>query len=153
MKKGITVFVLLLIGIGTTQTFAQEGIVTLQSKFSVEETVDRLERILQENGLTIFEKVNHRKGATSVNLDLPPTTVLIFGNPKLGTPLMQCAPTVGIDLPQKMLIWEDEDGQVNVGYNSPDYLKKRHNIEGCDQELNKISNALQKFARSAAGSD
>jgi uncharacterized protein (DUF302 family) len=63
---------------------------------------------------------------------------------------MQCAPTVAIDLPQKMLVWEHKDGNVSIEYNSPDYLKKRHNIEGCNQELDKISNALQKFARSAA---
>jgi uncharacterized protein (DUF302 family) len=84
-------------------------------------------------------------------MELPPTTVLIFGNPKLGTPLMQCAPTVAIDLPQKMLIWEDDNGNVSIGYNSPEYLKKRHNIAGCDQELQKISGALQKFAQNAAG--
>lgn len=151
MKKLIALLVFVFLGITTTQTIAQDGIEIIQSEQSVEETTDRLEKVLKDNGLNIFEKVNHQEGATSVNMDLPPTTVLIFGNPKLGTPLMQCAPTTAIDLPQKMLIWEDEDGQVNVGYNSPDYLKKRHNIEGCDQELQKISGALKKFAQAAAG--
>lgn len=125
--------------------------VTLQSDYSVEETTDRLEKILTDNGLTVFNRVNHQEGAASVNLELPSTTVLIFGNPKLGTPIMQCAPTTAIDLPQKILVWEDEEGNVNLGYNSPDYLKKRHNIQGCDQELNKISKALNKFARFSAG--
>ncbi|MGM0546530.1 MAG: DUF302 domain-containing protein [Bacteroidota bacterium] len=151
MKKVIALLVFVFLGITTTQTIAQDGIEIIQSEQSVEETTDRFEKVLKDNGLNIFEKVNHQEGATSVNMDLPPTTVLIFGNPKLGTPLMQCAPTTAIDLPQKMLIWEDEDGQVNVGYNSPDYLKKRHNIEGCDQELQKISGALKKFAQAAAG--
>lgn len=151
MKKLIALLVFVFLGITTTQTIAQDGIEIIQSEQSVEETTDRFEKVLKDNGLNIFEKVNHQEGATSVNMDLPPTTVLIFGNPKLGTPLMQCAPTTAIDLPQKMLIWEDEDGQVNVGYNSPDYLKKRHNIEGCDQELQKISGALKKFAQAAAG--
>jgi uncharacterized protein (DUF302 family) len=130
---------------------AQDGVITLESNYSVEKTTNRLEHALTENGLTIFRKVDHQKGATSVDMELPPTTVLIFGNPKLGTPLMQCAPTVAIDLPQKMLIWKDQDGHVQVGYNSPDYLKKRHDIKGCDQELQKITGALKKFAQSAAG--
>lgn len=155
MKKLITFWVFLFLGIITAQAFAQDGdgvgIGIIESEYSVEETTDRLEKVLKDNGLNIFEKVNHQEGAASVNMELPPTTVLIFGNPKLGTPLMQCAPTVAIDLPQKMLIWEDKNGQVMVGYNSPSYLKKRHNIEGCDQELKKISGALKKFTQTAAG--
>lgn len=139
-----------LVGITTTQAIAQDGIEIMQSEYSVAETTDRLENILEDNGLTIFQKVDHQEGAASVNMELPPTTVLIFGNPKLGTPLMQCAHTVAIDLPQKILVWADKDGQVKVGYNTIDYLKKRHSIEGCDQELQKISGALQKFAQTAA---
>lgn len=153
MKKCITLCVFLFAGIFTTQLFAQDGMVILQSEYSVEETTDRLKSILIENGLTIFKQVNHQKGAGSVNMELPPTTVLIFGNPKLGTPLMQCAPTTAIDLPQKMLVWEDDEANVKIGYNSADYLKKRHNIQGCNQELDKISGALNKFARAAAGSN
>lgn len=125
----------------------------LKSNYSVQETADRLQKKLIENGLTVFNKINHHKGAVSVNMKLKPTVVLIFGNPKLGTPLMQCAPTVAIDLPQKMLIWEDAGGEVNIGYNSTEYLKTRHNIEGCSQELQKISKALQNLAQYAAGSN
>ena len=153
MKKCITLCVFLFAGIFTTQLVAQDGMVILQSEYSVEETTDRLENILIENGLTIFKKVDHQEGAGSVNMALPPTTVLIFGNPRLGTPLMQCAPTTAIDLPQKMLVWEDDEANVKIGYNSADYLKKRHNIQGCDQELDKISGALNKFARSASGNN
>ena len=149
----LTAFLLLifLAAIFANESVAQDGMTTLQSNYSVDKTIDRLENALTDNGLTIFKKVNHQKGATSVGMELPATTVLIFGNPKLGTPLMQCAPTAAIDLPQKMLIWEDQDGEVNLGYNSPDYLKKRHGIEGCDQELQKITGALKKFAQAAAG--
>jgi len=152
MKK-LTTFLLFvfLVAIFASESIAQDGTVTLQSNYAFDKTIDRLEKVLTENGLTIFKKVDHQEGAASVNMDLPPTTVFIFGNPKLGTPLMQCAPTVAIDLPQKMLIWEDQDGEVNLGYNSPDYLKKRHGIEGCDQELQKITGALKKFAQTAAG--
>lgn len=153
MNKVTIVSVLLVFGICITQAFAQDGIVTLQSEHSAEVTVDRLEKVLKDNGLNIFEKVNHREGATSVDMELAPTIVLIFGNPKLGTSLMHCTPTVAIDLPQKILVWEDQEGNVMVGYNSPSYLKKRHDIEGCDQELNKISKALNKFTQSAASSN
>lgn len=151
MKKLCIVLVFIFLGIITTQAVAQDGIEIVESKYSVEETVDRLVNILKENGLTIFEKVNHQKGAISASMELPPTTVLIFGNPNLGTPLMQCAPTVAIDLPQKMLIWKDRKGQVYVGYNAPAYLKKRHNIKGCEQELQKITRALKKFVHNATG--
>jgi uncharacterized protein (DUF302 family) len=150
MKKVIALLAFLLASTTTFPALAQEGMEIVQSEYSVEETEDRLVNTLKVNGLTIFEKVNHKEGAASVNLNLLPSTVIIFGNPKLGTPLMQCAPTVAIDLPQKMLIWEDKTGKVKVGYNNPDYLKKRHAIEGCDQELQKISGALQTFAQSAA---
>lgn len=152
MKK-ITSFLtfLLLTGLFISESIAQDGMVTLESNYSVEKTTKRLESALTQNGLTIFRKVDHQEGAASVDMELRPTTVLIFGNPKLGTPLMQCAPTVAIDLPQKMLIWKDQNGQVQVGYNSPDYLKRRHDIKGCDQELQKITGALNKFAQTAAG--
>ena len=151
MRKAIIATTIFIFGIFITTAFAQNGVEIIESKYSVEETADRLEKVLKDNELTIFEKVDHQKGAASVGMELPASTVLIFGNPKLGTPLMQCAPTTAIDLPQKILIWEDQDGEVNLGYNSPDYLKKRHGIEGCDQELQKIAGALKKFAQTAAG--
>ena len=152
MKK-ITSFLtlLLLTGLLVSESIAQDGMVTLESTYSAEETTNRLESALTENGLTIFRKVDHQEGASSVDMELSPTIVFIFGNPKLGTPLMQCEPKVAIDLPQKMLIWEDQNEKVHVGYNSPDYLKRRHNIKGCDQELRKITGALKKIAKTAAG--
>ncbi|SMO60101.1 DUF302 domain-containing protein [Fodinibius sediminis] len=151
MYKAIITAIVVILGAAVTPVMAQDGMVKLKSNYSVEKTIDRLENVLTGNGLTIFRKVDHQEGAASAGMELPPTSVLIFGNPKLGTPLMQCVPTVAIDLPQKILIWRDQDGQVHVGYNSPDYLKKRHAIEGCDQELQKIARALKKNVQTAAG--
>jgi uncharacterized protein (DUF302 family) len=84
-------------------------------------------------------------------MELRPTELVIFGNPKVGTPLMQCKQTVAIDLPQKMLIWEDESGLVWISYNEPQYISDRHNIQGCDENIGKIKTALSNFANSAAG--
>lgn len=151
MRKFILILVFLIIGLAVSQTYAQDGLVTVQSNYSVEETADRLVNIFEKNGLTVFDKVDHQKGASSVNMEMRPTMVIIFGNPKLGTPLMKCAQTTAIDLPQKMLIWEAGDGKVKISYNSPEYLKKRHSIKGCNQELKKIAGALNKFALKAAG--
>ena len=151
MQKTFTAAVIFVFGVFINATFAQDGVEIMESNYSVKKTTDRLEKVLKSNGLTIFRKVDHREGAASVDMELPPATVLIFGNPKLGTPLMQCAPTAAIDLPQKMLIWEGADGKVRIGYNSTDYLKRRHRIRGCDQELQKIAGALEKFARTATG--
>lgn len=130
---------------------AQDRMITVESNYSVGETAERLTTQLMENDINIFERVNHHKGAASVGMEIPETVVIIFGNPALGTPIMQCAPTAAIDLPQKMLVWENQDGKVHIGYNSSDHLKKRHNIEGCGQELQKIDVALEKFAMGAAG--
>jgi len=146
-------FLFIFSGILNNTSRAQDGLTIVQSNYSPGETVNRLINIFDKKGLTIFKRVDHKKGAASVDMELPPTTVLIFGNPKLGTPLMQCAPTVAVDLPQKMLVWKNARGDVSIAYNSPAYLKKRHNIEGCGQELNKISNALKNLAQKAAGNN
>lgn len=131
--------------------FAQEGITTVQSDYSVEETAKRLENILKENGITIFNKIDHQQGASDVDMELSPTILFIVGNPKLGTPVMQCSQTAAIDLPQKILIWQNSEGVVQIGYNNPEFLKERHSITGCDEVLKKIGNALHNFAVSAAG--
>ena len=99
--------------------------------------------------MTVMARVNHQQGAEKAGLELRPTEVVIFGNPKVGTPLMQCAQSVAIDLPQKALIWEDANGEVWLGYNDPQYLKGRHDIEGCDEVLDKVSGALGNFAKAA----
>jgi uncharacterized protein (DUF302 family) len=129
--------------------FAADGMVTVKSSHGVTATADKLESVLKEKGMTVMNRINHAGGADKAGLELRPTEVVIFGNPKVGTPLMQCAQSVAIDLPQKALVWEDSDGTVWLGYNDPDYLKQRHSIEGCDQVIEKVKGALAGFAKAA----
>jgi uncharacterized protein (DUF302 family) len=126
---------------------AESGLVTIRSKHSVRETGNRLVTLLEEKGMRIVARMNHAAGAASVDMTLRPTELLIFGNPKVGTPLIQCEQTVAIDLPQKMLIWQDESGAVWLAYNDPEYLADRHNIQGCEENIKKIKAALASFAR------
>ncbi len=144
-----TILLLFLI-MSSSILYAQEGITTIQSDFSVEKTADRLENVLTDNGVTIFNEIDHRQGAIDVDMELSPTILFIIGNPKLGTPIMQCAQTTAIDLPQKMLIWRNSEDVVQVGYNNPEYLINRHSINGCDEDLKKIGDALHNFSVSAA---
>jgi uncharacterized protein (DUF302 family) len=106
----------------------EEGIVKIPSHHSVDETVDRLKTILQAKGVTLFVVVDHSGEAEKVGLKMPPTKLLIFGNPKSGTPLMLAAPSVAIDLPLKILVAEDSQGKVSISYNSSEYLKERHGL-------------------------
>lgn len=106
----------------------EEGIVKIPSRHSVEETVDKLETILKSKGVTLFALVDHSGEAEKVGLKMPPTKLLIFGNPKGGTPLMLAAPSVAIDLPLKILVAEDAQGKVWISYNSPGYLRERHGL-------------------------
>jgi uncharacterized protein (DUF302 family) len=104
------------------------GVLQIASPYSVEETVKRLESILSERGVRVFALVDHSGEAEKVGMKMRPTKLLIFGNPKGGTPVMVAAPTVAIDLPLKALVWEDENGKVWVSYNSPEYLQQRHGV-------------------------
>ena len=126
------------------------GLVVKESAHSVEETERRFISILEEKGLNVFTTVDHAQNAAGAELDLSPTRVVIFGNPRLGTPLMQCAQSVAIDLPQKMLIWENEEGQVSVAYNDPHYLSDRHQLNDCGSEvIEQIAGALDNFSTGA----
>jgi uncharacterized protein (DUF302 family) len=104
------------------------GILDKPSNHSVEETVDRLKNILQEKGVKLFAVVDHSAEADKVGLKMRPTKLLIFGNPKAGTPLMLAAPSIAIDLPLKILIWEDAEGRAWLSYNGPTYLQERHSL-------------------------
>jgi uncharacterized protein (DUF302 family) len=106
-----------------------DGLITLSSPYSVAETLDRLEAVLRNHGVTIFARIDHAAAAQDAGLSLRPTQVLIFGNPNIGTPVMQAAPTIAIDLPFKVLAWEDETGQVWLSYNSTEYLAQRHRLD------------------------
>ena len=106
----------------------KNGIVTIPSNYSVDETVERIRNILQSKGITLFALIDHSGEAERVGMKMPPTKLLIFGSPKAGTPLMLAAPSVAIDLPLKILVWEDEKGKVWLSYNSPEYLEDRHDL-------------------------
>jgi len=128
------------------------GLISLRSGHDFATTVARLQQHLQSKGMQLFAGVDHAAGADKLAMQLRPTQVLMFGNPAIGTALMQCSQTVAIDLPQKMLVWEDAAGDVWIAYNSPDFLLWRHSIVGCDEALAKVANALSSFARTAASS-
>jgi uncharacterized protein (DUF302 family) len=106
----------------------KNGIIDVPSNHSVDETVERVKGILQAKGITLFALVDHSGEAAKVGMTMPPTKLLIFGSPKAGTPLMLAAPSIAIDLPLKILVWEDSQGKVWVSYNSPEYLKERHGL-------------------------
>ena len=123
-------------------------IVDIPSHRSVDETVDKLKAILQAKGVMLFAVVDHSGEAEKVGLKMPATKLLIFGNPRAGTPVMLAAPHSAIDLPLKILIWEDAQGSVWVSYNSPAYLQKRH---GLSPELVHNIAVVETLATSAAG--
>ncbi len=107
---------------------ADDGVTKRESRHSVPQTLDRLESILKERGITVFARIDHAGEATKVGLALQPTQLLIFGNPRAGTPLMAAHPTMAIDLPMKVLAWQDAAGKVWVGFNSADYVQKRYGL-------------------------
>ena len=109
-------------------TLSGKGIIDKASTHSVDETVEKLKGMLQAKGVALFALVDHSGEAAKVGMKMPPTKLLIFGNPKAGTPLMLAAPSSAIDLPLKILVWEDAQGKVWVSYNSPQYLQQRHGI-------------------------
>lgn len=131
---------------------ADNGLMSIKSSHDVKRTADRLENTLKEKGMTVFMRINHAEGAQKVGKKLRPTELVVFGNPKVGTPLMQCSQSVAIDLPQKALIWEDEAGQVWLSYNDPKYLANRHDMARCVDVIKKIEKALSNFAHAATRS-
>ena len=134
----------------TTPSIATDGIIDIKSMFGVKETADRLEGILTNKGMTIFTRINHSENAKKVGIELRETELIIFGNPKVGSPLMQCQQSVAIDLPQKALIWKDVKGTVWISYNDPRYLQNRHDIPGCSEVISKISAALAGITKAAS---
>lgn len=125
------------------------GLVVLESPVGVAETLDRLEAALEENGQDVVARVDHAANAAGVGESLRPTQLLLLGNPALGTTLIQATQTIGIDLPQKFLAWEDATGQVYLGYNDPAYLAARHGVEEGDETVQQVSDALAMLARGA----
>ena len=131
--------------ITTSLAIAAEGLIVVESPYGPGETMDRLETEVKDRELNVFARIDHAAGANKIGKSLRPTAVLIFGNPKGGTPLMECAQSVGIDLPLKALVWEDAASRTWVGYNDPAYLAQRHGVADCGVVPN-LQKALQGIA-------
>ena len=147
MIKKIQLFSCFLLFILTTNSV--HAMTNIKSSHDVTTTADRLEKVLKEKGMTIFARIDHAAGAKKVDKELRPTELVIFGNPKIGTLLMQCEQSVGLDLPMKALIWQDGSGQVWFSYDEPEVMKQKHAVEGCDPVFEKIKGALANFAKAA----
>ena len=126
-----------------------DGMTRVKSAHSVSVTLDKLEAVLKNKGMTIFNRIPHSKGAAKVGLKLRETELLIFGDPKIGTLLMQCQQTAALDLPMKALAYKDENGQVWLTYNDPQYIADRHHVKGCEKVIGKMTGALGKFSIAA----
>ena len=123
-----------------------DGLIVVKSPHNPKDTMDRLETVVKEKSMTIFGRIDHTAGAAKVGKKLRPTELLIFGNPQGGTPFMECNQTAGIDLPLKVLVWEDASGQVWLGYNDPEFLARRHGVPKCPVVEN-LRKALAGFAQ------
>ena len=139
------IVIVLALSLFTLVAGAADGLIAVKSPRSVQATMDRLEDLAKQRGLNIFARIDHAAGAAKIGKTLRPTEVLIFGNPQGGTPFMECAQTVGIDLPLKALVWEDASGQVWLGYNDAAYMAKRHEVPQCPVAAN-MAKALAGLA-------
>ncbi len=146
-KSVLLVCLIVTISAGTSQV-PEAGLVTRESPYDIAGTMTRLEQALDAGGFTVVATVDHSANADSAGLTLPPTYLVIFGNPQAGTPLMQQSRTIAIDLPQKMLVWEDA-GTVYVAYNDPAYLAERHGLDAQSKGIMKVSAALSGLADAA----
>jgi uncharacterized protein (DUF302 family) len=129
------------------------GLITKKSSHSAKVTIDRLEKILKEKGITVALRWSHSDRAKDAGIALRPTELLIFGNPKLGSHMFTSKQTAGIDLPMKALAWEDENGQTWLTYNDPAYIANRHGITDRPEIVKKMTGALQKFTDKAAAAE
>lgn len=124
------------------------GLITKPSPYGVGQTLDKLEAIFAKKGITVFARVDHAAGAKKVGVDMKPTQLLIFGNPKMGTPLIMKNQVMGIDLPLKVLAWKDKNGKTMIAYNDPEFLAKRHGVTG-HPVLAKMAGALKNLTDAA----
>ena len=128
---------------------AVQGLTTFKSGHPPQETMSRLETAVKAKGLTVFARIDHAEGASAAGLSLRPTEVLIFGNAKGGTPLMQAEQTIGIDLPLKALVWRDAAGETWLSLNDPAWLAARHGANGVETVVGKLSALLEDLAKTA----
>jgi len=147
--KRISISVLTIILFISCQANGQDGFHKIKSNHSVEATVTKLSEVLASKGMTIFSTIDHQQGAVKAGLELRPTTLVIFGNPKVGTALMQCDQRIGLALPLKMLVWQDDDGITWLGYWAPSNLSNAYNLDSCSETLEKVKNAMANFAKAA----
>jgi uncharacterized protein (DUF302 family) len=137
-----------LMGLATfTQSaaWAADGLIVKDSDFGVTKTIDRLGIALERKGIKVFKRINHARGVKSVGMDLAPSEVILFGTPKIGTPLMQSNPMIGLDLPLKALAWTAADGSVKLGYTDPAWLAARYGITDKAKVFKMMTGALNKF--------
>ena len=132
-----------------TSDVADGELVTLPSAHGVSETVERLKSLLAQKKIQLFAHIDHAGGAKQIGLSLRPTQVLIFGNPQAGTPLMQSQQTIGLDLPLRVLVWEDEAGNIWLTYRPPELLAQRHHVVGRDEAVKALDTGVQALARAA----
>lgn len=145
-------FILLIFSITNNYATAEnKGLITFKSEFSVTETLTRLKNTLNQKQFKIFNHIDHAAGAQSNHISLNETHLIIFGNPKIGSLLIQCNQSVAIDLPQKALIWKDKNGLVWLSFNNPKYLLQRHQLKECEQLTLTMANALTKMANDITG--
>lgn len=130
---------------------AHPELVVQESKLTVKETIDALAKVLEGQGVKVVARVDHAAGARAANMELAPMELLMFGNPQVGTPLMRANPLIGIDLPMKVLAWQDKSGKVLVGYTRPEVLKARYGIKDADPQFAAMAGALAKFSAAALG--
>jgi uncharacterized protein (DUF302 family) len=128
---------------------AMQGLMTVKSSHAPEGTMRRLEAAVKAKGLTIFARIDHAEGASEVGLSMRPTEVLVFGSAKGGTPLMQAAQTIGIDLPLKALVWQDAAGETWLSWNDPAWLAARHGLTGVEAMVGRLTALLDDLARAA----
>ncbi len=126
-----------------------EGLLSIRSRFGPNETMDRLEAAIRAQGVKVFARIDHAAGASEAGLELRPTEVIIFGNARGGTPLMQSVQTIGIDLPLKALVWEDASGTTWLSYNEPSWIAQRHGVANAEPVVSKMSAALSAISRKA----
>jgi uncharacterized protein (DUF302 family) len=129
---------------------AAQGLTTIKSSHGPHETMNRLETAVKAKGMTVFARIDHSAGASAAGLSLNPTEVLIFGDARGGTPLMQSVQTIGIDLPLKALVWQDPSGDTWLSYNDPAWLAKRHGLSGTEAPISNLTAALDAVAKVAA---
>ena len=138
-------------GAAAGQSPDDTGLVRYVSDASFDDTVGRIEAAVTERNLFLMRVVDHAAAAAQMGRELSPNTVVLFGNPRVGSQIMACAPSAGLDLPQKLHVWEDGEAVVHIAYNSPDWLKRRHAIEDCDEILGRVRATLDAIARKVAG--